>query len=167
MNQKINGFTVSKEVVNTSDPTDVGGTFSFEATVTMNGNPYTEIPASADDLYRVENGKVYFELKHNESLTLPIPEGAVVTVTETSVAGYTTSHQIIQGTQQPGAIISGATTGEITMGTDSMEVHYINRTGYELPETGGNAADVYRLGSLLMLFACAGLFLLRLRRKSS
>lgn len=167
VNQKINGFTVSKEVVNTSDPTDVGGTFSFEATVTMNGNPYTEIPTAADDRYRVENGKVYFDLKHNESLTLPIPEGAVVTVTETSITGYTTSHQIIQGTQAPGAMISGATTGEITMGADGIEVHYINRTGYELPETGGNVTNIYHWGSLLMLFACAGLFLLGLRRKSS
>lgn len=169
INQKINGFTVSKEVVNIYGPVDPEEEFSFEATITENGAPYTAIPDPGDDSYTVDavNGKVYFELKHDESLTIPVPEGVTITVTETTTTGYTTSHQITQGAQEPGAIVGGATTGEIVMGAEGAKVHFINRTGYELPKTGGRGTMPYRLGGLLLMVVSIGLGIFRMRRKSS
>ncbi len=166
-NEKINGFTISKEVVNVSGPVDPDEVFSFEATVTYeDGTLYQNIPEGNN--YTVDNGqgKVYFDLKHNESLTLQLPAGVKVTVTETTTTGYTVSHQITYGTQEPEAIVSGATTGSIAMTDAGVEVHYINRTGYELPKTGGSTAGLYRLAGALLLLAFAGGLVLRLRRKA-
>ncbi len=167
VNYKTRNFTVEKEVVNTSDPNNIDGAFSFEATVMLDGKPYTLIPDSNNGRYTVdhENGVVRFTLQHNESITIPLPEGAVVTVTEAVNTVYTTSHLVMRDGQDPGAIVSSATTGEITIGSENVKVHYINRTGYELPETGGNGAGVYQVGGVLMLLALVGLLFMRVRRK--
>jgi len=168
INQKINGFTVSKEVVNISGPVDPEEEFSFEAIVTTEGGTaYNSIPEGANYTVDNETGKVSFKLKHGESLTIPVPEGVTVTVTETTTTGYTTSHQITYGTQEPGAIVRGETTGNITMDENGVEVHFINRTGYELPKTGGSGTMPYRLGGLLLMVVSIGLGIFRMRRKSS
>lgn len=169
VNQKVTYLTVDKTVVNSTNPSDVGGSFTFEVTI-VDANGETVWPQEPDgsSYTVVENsGIVRFALKHEEEVTIPVPEGVTVTVTETNGEGYTTSHQITYGTQDSGAIISGATTGEITVGADVVKVHFINRTGYELPKTGGSGTTPYRLGGLLLMVVSVGLGIFRMRRKSS
>ena len=169
VNQKVSSFTVEKEVINVSNPSDLSGEFAFEATITVNGAPYTELSAPDNGLYTVDNvnGKVFFTLENGESVQIPVPEGAVITVAETSTTGYSTSHWIAHGTQDPSGDVHSATTTEITVGASGVTVHYINRTGYELPMTGGSATNIYLLGGLMTLIAFAGFFILRMRHRSS
>ena len=63
-------------------------------------------------------------------------------------------------------MVSGAATGNITEGADGVMIHYINRTGYELPKTGGKGTMPYRLGGSLLLLAFAGGLVFRMRRKT-
>ena len=162
VNYKATSLTVEKEVMNSLDPnyTDERE-FIFEATVQREGGVFKGINAPDDDSYSVdEDGKIHFSLKHGESVTILVPVDATVTIAEIFSEGYETDYRITTNST-PGDWKSGLTTETISMNGDMITVTYMNRTGYQLPATGGMGTHWYLLGGLLLSFVAGGLLLLK------
>lgn len=171
-NYKATTLTVEKQVINSSDPNYTEDrAFTFEATVKLDDNVFTGINepeegSSEYGKYSVdENGIIHFNLKHGESVILPVPVNATVTINETPVSGYDTNYQVTRNGAEE-ALKSGTNTESIPMNEDAVKVTYTNKTGYELPATGGSGTHLYLIGGLLLSLAAGGLLLMKSRSRT-
>ena len=171
-NYKATTLTVEKQVINSSDPNYTEDrAFTFEATVKLDDNVFTGINepeegSSEYGKYSVdENGIIHFNLKHGESVILPVPVNATVTIKETPVSGYDTNYQVTRNGAEE-ALKSGTNTESIPMNEDAVKVTYTNKTGYELPATGGSGTHLYLIGGLLLSLTAGGLLLMKSRSRT-
>ncbi len=151
-NRKLTTVTIDKSLPGYE------GKFPFEMTVQLEGQSFTDIPEGSG--YTVDsNGTVKFELGDTNSVTIPIPVGATVTVTETDNKDCITSYRIGEGASHEGTI---ANVQNITSPTD---IHFTNRVAYELPATGGSGTHGFIWCGLLMILAAGVLLFYRGRAK--
>jgi len=153
-NRKLTTVTIDKSIPG------YAGEFPFTMTVQLDGQSFTDIPEGEG--YTVDNdGTVHFDLGNEESVTIQIPAGAAVTVTETDNKDCITSYRIGEGASQEGTI---ANVQNITAPT---AIHFTNRAAFELPATGGRGTHGFIWCGLLMMLAAGGLLFYRGRAKSN
>lgn len=162
VNYKTYDVTISKTVINSSNSNDHGGNFSFEARIELNDLPFTKITSGSG--YTVENGVIRFNLKHEESIAIPVPVNGTIIVTETNNVGCQTSYQVTQG----GLIrdVENGISVEVTDVVGDAKIDFYNQIGYELPATGGSGTHGFVWCGLLMILAAGGLLLYKAKVKS-
>ena len=130
VNRCMTSLTVTKTIE--------GGTgsvqFPFTVEIFLNGSPFV-IPETGSNLnYKAEGNTLSFSLRHGESITLPvIPMHAVVSVEEHDYAGFQVFTEL-GGSEESKA--SGAVR-EIQFDEKPQTIHYTNKSGFRLPNTGG------------------------------
>lgn len=151
---------VTKTVV--GDSNQSSSAFGFTVTVMLDGQPFNMPQPVAGALYSVNGNIVSFELKSGEDITIPnIPYNAVVTVKEVQHNGYIASYQVVGINTEP---VLGDSV-EITFDTASNTVHYTNKAGTELPETGGPGITKLYMFSALLIAGAAGGLIYKTRRR--
>ena len=133
--------------------------FPFTAKIFLNGEIFSLPEAAEGSGYAVEGNTISFELGHNESIVLPcIPIDAVVIVEEENHEGFTVLHQL-EGEE----VISGAVK-EVHFSNTPQTIHFINQTGFRLPNTGGNGIKAYTFGGTMLIMSAALLYMLQKRK---
>lgn len=137
-NRKTTSLTITKTV----SGYDTGETFPFTATILLDGHPF---PLSDGEGYTAEGNQASFDLAHRQAITLHhIPVGAVVTVSESSHPGYSTSYRL----ESIDTIAQQGNTTDIYIGQNPEIIHFINTSGYQLPLTGGSGTNLYTTAGL-------------------
>ena len=142
VNRRTTGVLITKTVVGGSREED----FFFTATVT-----------DGEETIVTE-----FSLRHAEVFSLPnIPWGAEVTVEEAKHDHYIASYRIEGVSQEelPG------NQARVRADRENITINYVNRSAYELPETGGSGINLYTLGGLLQMAAAACLLYCQRKRE--
>lgn len=159
VNRTVTELTVMKTIT--------GGTgsvkFPFTVDVFLDGEPF-DVPEPANSAeYTVNGNRISFQLGHGEQMKLPcIPIGAVVKVEEHDIEGFLVVTELGNGENQR---ISGAVR-ELQFSSEPQTIHYINQTGFRLPNTGGVGTALYTGGgAALSLSMGAALVYNRLRKE--
>lgn len=146
-NRRTTDLIVTKDVTGAI----YNGLFTFEAVVTLNGAPVA-LPQPTDGSYTVEGNKATFQLGHGGAIAISgIPYHALVTVTETKHDGFTAYYRI-SGEHTEDQLGDSV---QVSFGTGTRTVEFINDGGYELPSTGGAGTHLYTMGGLLLMTAAA------------
>lgn len=185
-NELLGDLTLTKQVKDANDQVinDVG-VFKFEITVKDGENwintTHDTVKSDDNEGTEDEQSKVTFTdatpdneedkttkatitLKAGESITIKgLPVGATWTVTEVDSAGYAVSYIVGEVTESTTPTDGTNTNGTLIYG-DNNKVTFINKTGYELPNTGGSGTIWYTLGGLFMI-TTASLMYSKIRRK--
>ena len=151
-NRKTTNLIVTKEVTGAIS----NGTFGFEASVTLNGEPFA-LPAPAEGAgYTVSGSTAFFDLANGGAVSISgIPCNAVVVVTETRHEGFT-AYCRVEGVDTENVLSDSAT---VTFGSGTRTVHFVNDGGYTLPETGGAGTYLYTMGGWLLAAAAVLLYI--------
>lgn len=112
-----------------------------------------------DAPYTVENGKAYFRLNNNESITLDnIPQNSNVSIRETEHDGYTVFIKENGVTLADNDIIR----------LDNVDKHhtidFYNQSGYELPNTGGKGMEWLLISGAILIGA--SIYIIYMRRRA-
>ena len=143
VNRTATELTVTKTV------TGITGSMKFPFTVEvfLNGEPFDLPEPKSESSYTVNKNVVSFSLGHGESVTIPsIPVGALVKVEEHEYEGFLVFHNL-EGVQE--SQISGAQR-EILFTHTAQTIHFINQSGFRLPNTGGIGTNLYTIGGSLL-----------------
>lgn len=133
----VNRRTGSVLITKTTVGGDAREDFAFIARVMLAGEPC--ILPGEEEIIR-------FSLAHGESRKLTgIPWGARVIIEEAPGANYIPSFYIEDGPEEQG------TKAELTVEKDQTAVHFMNRSGYTLPQTGGRGTNLYTMGGLMQM----------------
>ncbi len=158
INRRTTSLMVTKQVTGNVSGS---GTFGFEATVTLNGQPFN-LPQPTSGKYTVSENKAIFELGNGGAISIEgIPYNAEVVVSEVRHDGYTAYYRVddIHTEDQLGETV----TVNFTSGTQT--VRFLNVGGYELPETGGAGTYLYTMGGLLLIMAAAVLLYIQTTKR--
>jgi len=158
VNRTVTSLIVTKTIT--------GGTgamkFPFTAEVFLNGEPFA-LPEPAENAdFTVEGNCFFFQLGHGEQIELPfIPLGAVVKVQELVQEGFLVFTEVEDLENQK---ISGAMR-QLQFSSQPQTIHFINQTGFRLPNTGGVGTAPYTTGGPLLFWGLsAALGYKRLRK---
>ena len=150
----ITSVTIKKNV--TGGWGDRDQEFRFTATLEDAGG---EAIAFADG-----NMTASFTLKHDEETTFSnIPVGSKITVTETAVAGYTTTYDVYEGTTQKVDGESGNTV-IYTIDADGTKIIFYNDNS-PAPDTGVLLDSIPYILILVLVIAGVAFFLIRMRTR--
>lgn len=150
----VNHRTASLEITKELAGGDPKAAFSFTVEVLWDGQHY--IP---EDWETSDDGCLHFSLCHGENIILTgIPWGAEVTVREEPHANYIPSYQIDIQPEQEG------NTARVTMDRDAVILHFINRSAYQLPQTGGSGTALYAQAALAQMTAAVSLLYFQRKR---
>lgn len=131
---------------------NTSGKFKFNLKILYNGVPisgtYNYQKGQINDYLTFNNDGIIFELAHNELITIyNLPNGAVYTLTELEIDGYTPQYVINSGDKNLGATASG----NLQLG-EGNNIDFINVVGSILPDTGGiGKLILIIIGSLLLV----------------
>lgn len=126
--------------------------FQLSAEVLLNGEPFMLPQPVGNPGYTVKNNVLYFSLGHGESISLPcIPIGAVVRVTEQGCEDFLVS-TMLEGVDT--TELSGASR-EISFSNTECTLHYVNHSGYRLPNTGSVGTILYTIGGVAFSLSAA------------
>lgn len=141
-------------------PTDKTLTLTKRVVGPATGNQKFGFTIEYKDKITGEVTKETLELMADESNTLKIPYGAMVTISEPSHPGYSLSFQ------QGDTLVESRADGsyQFTM-TNDVDITAVNTAGYELPDTGGPGAVWCTTGGLLLMAAAGGLLLYKNRNR--
>lgn len=160
-NQQLYTLTL-KKVLEVPDESERKDEFSFSITLSQEGSPVTgEFTISkggkTEKITFDEDGKADVTLAAGESLTIyGLPKNVSWEICETNADGYHATYQVgTSETVTEGPSISGTLTEQ------DIIVTCINKTSYQLPESGGIGTSVFMLGGC----AALGLALLILRKR--
>ena len=134
--------------------------FPFTAEIYLNGVAFNPPQEDAQSGYTVEGHKVSFELGHNERIVLPnIPINAVVIIQEQNHEGFTVLHRL----DSEEDLFSGAVR-EVQISNTPRTIHFINQTGFRLPNTGGTGTKSYILSGTVLMMGAALLYMIQKRK---
>lgn len=137
--------TIDKTVTGNYTEAELQKPFSFTAVVTLDGKQV--VPEAGDGYTVASDGTVTFTLTHDQAVTINgIPYGATVTVTESGAPGYST-HYTLNDFAQKHSSSSAEVSGVISNNT----IHFVNKGGYKLPETGGAGTTIYAMAGLVLI----------------
>lgn len=159
-------FKFDIELTGSNETVIVDGTYPYEIE-RLNDDLEAEIQTGE---VTFQNGKASIELHSKDTLTIKgLPYGVSWKVVETTIDGYYVGH-IIDGDpilavddrkqdEKEGAEASG----ELTETTDS--VTFINRTTYELPESGGSGTNLYTMAGISLLLMAGLMYRKKIRER--
>ncbi|MCI8559215.1 MAG: hypothetical protein HFI19_15975 [Lachnospiraceae bacterium] len=159
-------FKFDIELTGSNETVIVDGTYPYEIE-RVNDNLESEIQTGE---VAFQSGKASIELRSKDTLTIKgLPYGVSWKVVETTIDGYYVGH--ITGEDPVLAVDDrkqdekeGAeASGELTETTDS--VTFINRTTYELPESGGPGTNLYTMAGISLLLMAGLMYRKKIRER--
>lgn len=159
-------FKFDIELTGSNETVIVDGTYPYEIE-RVNDNLESEIQTGE---VTFQSGKASIELRSKDTLTIKgLPYGVSWKVVETTIDGYYVGH--ITGEDPVLAVDDrkqdekeGAeASGELTETTDS--VTFINRTTYELPESGGPGTNLYTMAGISLLLMAGLMYRKKIRER--
>ena len=121
--------------------------FPFTAKVFLGSEVFNLPVPDESSNYTVRQNVAYFSLGHGESITIScIPIGATVIVEECEYEGFLVFHRL-EGTQEES--ISGPIR-EIRFSNTPQTIHYVNQSGFCLPNTGGMGTALFTTGGAVL-----------------
>lgn len=146
--------------------------FEFTVLAKLDGDVYTLADIKTGSI-TMTGGK--FSLSDGDSIIIPVPYNAVVTVEEAQANGYMTTYAVTENreitTSGNGLSVTISHTDEdddtITGIIADTLVEFTNTAGTELPSTGGSGTFMYTLGGLLLCGIAGTLITYKRRRHSA
>lgn len=159
-------FKFDIELTGSNETVIVDGTYPYEIE-RLNDDLETEIQTGE---VTFQGGKASIELHSKDTLTIKgLPYGVSWKVVETTIDGYYVGHitgedPILAVDDRKQDEKEGAeASGELTETTDS--VTFINRTTYELPESGGPGTNLYTMAGISLLLMAGLMYRKKIRER--
>lgn len=149
--------------------------FEFTVSAELDGDDYTLADITTGDITMTDGE---FSLSNGDSIIIPVPYNAVVTVAEAQANGYMTTYAVTENeeitTSGNGLSVTISHTNEDDEDDDTITgiiadtlVEFTNTAGTELPSTGGSGTFMYTLGGLLLCGIAGTLITYKRRRHSA